>query len=71
MISSRSKPYAGSTGGGVGLQSAASPADQAQRADPVSPLGMGDADAELGESLPQLPLRVGTCFPARLVHLMG
>jgi hypothetical protein len=45
--------------------------DKSQGADSVAPLGMGDADALLRESLPEFALRFRTCFPTRLEHLMG
>src|SRR5829696_2927067 len=32
---------------------------------------MSDPHAQLSQSLPQLTLRVGTCLPASLVHLVG
>src|SRR5918994_4736153 len=32
---------------------------------------MSDAHTQLSQTLPQLTLRVGTCLPASLVHLVG
>ena len=62
----------GPAGRRVGLQSAASSFDEAQRADPVATFGMGDAYAQLGQSLPPfLTFLGGTRFPARLEHLVG
>jgi hypothetical protein len=47
------------------------PVQQRDRAAGVAPVGVGQPDRDLGQSLPQVPLGRRAGFPRRLEHLMG
>jgi hypothetical protein len=55
----------------VSLQAFSGSADESERANPVAPLGVGYADAQLGQPLPQIAFGFGACLPSRLIDLVG
>jgi len=52
-------------------ESGRTPLDEPGRSDAVAPSSMGEADAELGETLPQVALFVRTSLPSRLQDLVS
>jgi hypothetical protein len=61
------RPFAGT----VLLESGRTSLEEPERANAVSPGGVGDPDADLGETLPKVAFFGRPSFPAGLEHLMG
>jgi hypothetical protein len=61
------RPFAGT----VLLESGRTSLEEPERANAVPPGGVGDPDADLGETLPKVAFFGRPSFPAGLEHLMG
>lgn len=68
---SQVEPVRRTAAGVVLCESGRTPLDEPGRSDAVTPSSMGEADTELGESLPQVALCVRTSLPSRLQDLVS
>jgi hypothetical protein len=67
QVESVGRPFAGT----VLIESGRAALDEPERANAVPPGGMGEPDADLGESLPKVAFFGWPSFPAGLEYLMG